>query len=531
MFRTLALRAAGGGRERHLHHLQFIRWPDQGVPESTAGIMDLIYALGRSNVSTQTPIVVHCSGGVGRTGTFIAMHVALSLFQLEQPISVPRIVQFLKYCRSGMVQRKDQYLFAYYAILKEIERLVWEAHAGTNTRHRLAAMAAANNRSASAVVEQRQSEYVPRHPAQFRPGLEKSSLRAPIDYDRDDRFSAGGAPPPVVFQSRGGVNSPLRGQTAATTSSNRNQGIVYVPAIPSSSQSLAGGSAAWAAATDLESEVRRLQQANQQVRQTPVVSRGRVFAPPNIQPLTFLPGEDPADYQQQPAARRGGLTRNTEIIDATNMFAPPHATSAPAAGAGNDASAIRPVAGYESEDRRGQPVGLDFAPSPRAQSPPRPTTRADGYPAPPPPSTAQPPSAAAGRQLDFHSSPMAYGGGGNRGASYATATESVSSAAPSVGAGAGAPGLFFDRYSSANAEASPRPVPVATSRPLASSTSYPTQHRQAEPSSAHPASPTQAMGSDLARAAGDFNSMMFAGGSQHQSANSAPARRGDINLL
>ena len=136
IFRKLRLRAAGGG-ERDVHHLQYIRWPDQGIPKNSAGLMEIIKTLGRSPLSTQTPILVHCSGGIGRTGVFMTLHITLALSQLEQPISVPRVVQFLKYCRSGMVQRKDQYLFCYYAILKEMERLLWEYDQRQHTNERM----------------------------------------------------------------------------------------------------------------------------------------------------------------------------------------------------------------------------------------------------------------------------------------------------------------------------------------------------------------------------------------------------------
>jgi len=79
IFRKISLRT-GNSKERIVHHLQYLRWPDQGIPQNSAGLMEVIHYLGRSQLSTQTPIVVHCSGGIGRTGVFMTLHIAL-----EQP--------------------------------------------------------------------------------------------------------------------------------------------------------------------------------------------------------------------------------------------------------------------------------------------------------------------------------------------------------------------------------------------------------------------------------------------------------------
>lgn len=170
IFRTLVLRTLDG-KERTIHHFQYRRWPDQSVPESSSGLMEIIYTLGRTPLTTQTPIVVHCSGGVGRTGVFLTMHVALSLFQLEQPISVPRIVQYLKYCRSGMVQRKDQYLFCYYAVLREMEKMIWAVETSRHVEDKMGDYPLPNARP-----QRRSNEYVPRHPAQLQPELPRSTL-------------------------------------------------------------------------------------------------------------------------------------------------------------------------------------------------------------------------------------------------------------------------------------------------------------------------------------------------------------------
>ncbi|AIO02681.1 tyrosine specific protein phosphatase, putative [Leishmania panamensis] len=139
--RCLLLRNVRGD-EKEVLHIQYLTWPDQGVPQSSVTLMEMINSIAKSPRSTRSPIVVHCSGGVGRTGVFIGLHIALAQFQLGLVnISIPHIVGYLKTCRSGMVGRRDQYIFLYYAVQREMERMILSQKAGINlldSRPRLA---------------------------------------------------------------------------------------------------------------------------------------------------------------------------------------------------------------------------------------------------------------------------------------------------------------------------------------------------------------------------------------------------------
>ena len=79
------------------------------------------------------PLVVHCSAGIGRTGTFCTVHS--SLWELRKqirrnhgkiparlpPMQVYWKVKKFRLARSGMVQQPEQYAFAYNAIMKGAE--------------------------------------------------------------------------------------------------------------------------------------------------------------------------------------------------------------------------------------------------------------------------------------------------------------------------------------------------------------------------------------------------------------------------
>jgi protein tyrosine phosphatase len=126
-------------RAKQLIMLHYIAWPDFGAPTEFDSFTKLFtkYRNYKSqcnqsnNCSDQKsndkltgnsstaypPILVHCSAGIGRTGTFIAIDLILDYIlhcqqnNVDCSISVFSVVHSLRLCRSGMVQTKQQYEF------------------------------------------------------------------------------------------------------------------------------------------------------------------------------------------------------------------------------------------------------------------------------------------------------------------------------------------------------------------------------------------------------------------------------------
>jgi tyrosine-protein phosphatase non-receptor type 11 len=72
----------------------------------------------------QGPICIHCSAGIGRTGTFIVIDMILDQITregLECEIDIQRTIQMVRSQRSGMVQTEAQYKFVYYAVQHYIQ--------------------------------------------------------------------------------------------------------------------------------------------------------------------------------------------------------------------------------------------------------------------------------------------------------------------------------------------------------------------------------------------------------------------------
>jgi protein tyrosine phosphatase len=111
-----------GGQTRQIVQLHYTEWPDFGTPESTqtirelVGLMDVYRMKGKLS-GLGGPIVTHCSAGVGRAGTFVAIHICLEKMKyfnsLDQVIDIPQTVMLLRQSRTGMVQTPEQYRFIY----------------------------------------------------------------------------------------------------------------------------------------------------------------------------------------------------------------------------------------------------------------------------------------------------------------------------------------------------------------------------------------------------------------------------------
>ena len=62
--------------EHSVDQYHYIGWPDFGAPTEVDSIIVLAKAVRKlvAQNKTNTKVIVHCSAGVGRTGTFIALY-------------------------------------------------------------------------------------------------------------------------------------------------------------------------------------------------------------------------------------------------------------------------------------------------------------------------------------------------------------------------------------------------------------------------------------------------------------------------
>ena len=124
IFRKMKHKVPNTNEDRTITQIHFTEWKDKDVPEEEFDKFIVAFECidrGRKNKNNQdTPVVVHCSAGVGRTGTFISMYYLYKeiLRQIKQnkneiKFSIFNLVRKLKEMRAYLVQTEDQYVFLY----------------------------------------------------------------------------------------------------------------------------------------------------------------------------------------------------------------------------------------------------------------------------------------------------------------------------------------------------------------------------------------------------------------------------------
>ncbi|XP_044179413.1 receptor-type tyrosine-protein phosphatase delta-like isoform X6 [Acropora millepora] len=115
--------------DRLIKQFHFTAWPDHGVPSHPTPLLSLVRHSYNANRQSVGPMVVHCSAGVGRTGTFITLDVMLQRISQEDSIDVFGFVRQMRYQRNFMVQTEAQYVFIHDAVLEAITCGVTEVEA------------------------------------------------------------------------------------------------------------------------------------------------------------------------------------------------------------------------------------------------------------------------------------------------------------------------------------------------------------------------------------------------------------------
>ncbi|KAK9365249.1 protein-tyrosine phosphatase-like protein [Lipomyces kononenkoae] len=137
--RKFSLSHAGlpGSPLREITHIQYVSWPDLGTPADPIDIVALSRLTGQFSSSgngVDPPVVVHCSAGCGRTGTFCTVDSVIDILshnkEYDSPTSrktedlVAEVVHDLRTQRLSMVQCLRQFVLCYDSVLVwKIEQL------------------------------------------------------------------------------------------------------------------------------------------------------------------------------------------------------------------------------------------------------------------------------------------------------------------------------------------------------------------------------------------------------------------------
>ena len=96
-----------GENSLEVTQLHYLTWPDHGVPTNAMSIVNFIKQVNKVHPSShQYPLLVHCSAGVGRTGTFIVLDSMMQRIKAEGNVNIFEFVMNLRTKRMRMVQRE-----------------------------------------------------------------------------------------------------------------------------------------------------------------------------------------------------------------------------------------------------------------------------------------------------------------------------------------------------------------------------------------------------------------------------------------
>ena len=142
-FTIRKFRLTKDGKSRTITHFSYDAWPDHGVPLTSREFLEFRDSIYSAYQNRDAPIVIHCSAGVGRTGTFCAIDrfftlprdlmlcsighfSAILAIEDGQPFNIKGIVEDLRQARNFMVQTFVQYAFVYRTVLDRLRTMLAE---------------------------------------------------------------------------------------------------------------------------------------------------------------------------------------------------------------------------------------------------------------------------------------------------------------------------------------------------------------------------------------------------------------------
>lgn len=104
-----------------VYQFHYEQWFDKKTPENTFSLLHFRHKVRSFDNQAKGPLVVHCSAGVGRTGTYMALDYLLEQVKHVDEVNVVKCVQQMRQHRMYMIQNLEQYCFLYLTLAEAVE--------------------------------------------------------------------------------------------------------------------------------------------------------------------------------------------------------------------------------------------------------------------------------------------------------------------------------------------------------------------------------------------------------------------------
>ncbi|XP_077365209.1 receptor-type tyrosine-protein phosphatase N2 [Festucalex cinctus] len=125
LVRSFYLKNLHTNETRTVTQFHFLSWMDRGVPNTARTLLDFRRKVNKCYRGRSCPIIVHCSDGAGRSGTYILIDMVLNrMAKGAKEIDIAATLEHLRDQRAGMVHTKEQFEFALTAVAEEVNAIL-----------------------------------------------------------------------------------------------------------------------------------------------------------------------------------------------------------------------------------------------------------------------------------------------------------------------------------------------------------------------------------------------------------------------
>ncbi|KAG7227453.1 hypothetical protein INR49_005267 [Caranx melampygus] len=125
LVRSFYLKNVQTQETRTLTQFHLLSWPADGIPTSTRPLLDFRRKVNKCYRGRSCPIIVHCSDGTSRTGTYILIDMVLNrMAKGVKEIDIAATLEHIRDQRPGLVRTKDQFEFALTAVAEEVNAIL-----------------------------------------------------------------------------------------------------------------------------------------------------------------------------------------------------------------------------------------------------------------------------------------------------------------------------------------------------------------------------------------------------------------------